>query len=88
MCRIVLLRTCGKVVLYQLSKAQNKPETGETSKECTTSLFSVLSLCLSSFTPAVMTIASTTYVKYNPGVDKHSVVSVRFNEELDELFKK
>ena len=35
-----------------------------------------------------MTIASTTYVKYNPGVDKHSVVSVRFKEELDELFKK
>ena len=35
------------------------------------------------------TIVATTYVKYNPGVEKHSVVSVRFKiEELDALFKK
>ena len=35
------------------------------------------------------TIVATTYVKYNPGPEKHSVVSVRFKiEELDALFKK
>ena len=35
------------------------------------------------------TIVATTYVKYNPGTEKHSVVSVRFKiEELDALFKK
>lgn len=35
------------------------------------------------------TIVATTYIKYNPGTEKHSVVSVRFKiEELDELFKK
>lgn len=34
------------------------------------------------------TIVATTYVKYNPGPEKHSVVSVRFRiEELDALFK-
>ncbi|MBQ9888355.1 MAG: exo-alpha-sialidase [Bacteroidales bacterium] len=35
------------------------------------------------------TIAATTYIKYNPGDEKHSVVSVRFKiDELDALFKK
>ena len=35
------------------------------------------------------TIVATTYVKYNPGTEKHSVVSVRFKiEELDALFRK
>ena len=35
------------------------------------------------------TIVATTYVKYNPGEEKHSVVSVRFKiDELDALFKK
>jgi len=34
------------------------------------------------------TIVATTYVKYRPGADKHSVVSVRFTiDELDALFK-
>lgn len=33
------------------------------------------------------TIIATTYIKYHPGTDKHSVVSVRFKiEELDALF--
>lgn len=33
------------------------------------------------------TIVATTYVKYHPGAEKHSVVSVRFKiEELDGLF--
>jgi hypothetical protein len=35
------------------------------------------------------TIDATTYIKYNPGAGKHSVVSVRFRiEELDALFRK
>lgn len=35
------------------------------------------------------TIVATTYIKYNPGAWKHSVVSVRFRiEELDALFRK
>lgn len=34
------------------------------------------------------TFVATTYIKYKPGKDKHSVVSVRFKiEELDQLFK-
>ena len=34
------------------------------------------------------TIVATTYIKYHPGAEKHSVVSVRFTiEELDALFK-
>ena len=34
------------------------------------------------------TIVATTYIKYHPGKEKHSVVSVRFKiEELDALFK-
>lgn len=34
------------------------------------------------------TIAATTYIKYHPGKEKHSVVSVRFTiDELDDLFK-
>ena len=34
------------------------------------------------------TIVATTYIKYHPGTEKHSVVSVRFSiEELDALFR-
>ena len=34
------------------------------------------------------TIVATTYIKYHPGEEKHSVVSVRFTiKELDDLFK-
>lgn len=34
------------------------------------------------------TIVATTYIKYHPGAEKHSVVSVRFTiDELDALFK-
>ena len=35
------------------------------------------------------TIVATTYVKYRPGSDKHSVVSTRFRiSEIDERFRK
>ena len=35
------------------------------------------------------TIVATTYIKYHPGKEKHSVVSVRFTiDELDALFKR
>lgn len=35
------------------------------------------------------TCVATTYIKYKPGKDKHSIVSVRFNlDEIDEMVKK
>ena len=37
----------------------------------------------------ICTIVATTYVKCNPGEEKHSVVSVCFKmDELDALFRK
>ena len=76
---------------------QNNTHIGDTAPQDTTtypywldtSVEDAVVLKMWSSTYSMWTSVATTYVKYNPGEEKHSVVSVRFKiDELDALFKK